>query len=113
MRNKHIQKNTLIFQPIDWSENDIIKDFDMEDIDQDRDKFEYDKLSYSVFITGSTLEGKSVCVKVENYKPYFYIKVPESRQLTFINTLKEKCKINKKLSNFPIESIPYFTSIDL
>ncbi len=100
IRNKHNQKNTLIFQPIDWSEHDIIKDFDMEELDQVSDKFEYDKLSYSVFITGSTLEGKSVCVKVENYKPYFYIKVPESRQLTFINTLKEKCKINKKLSNF-------------
>jgi DNA polymerase elongation subunit (family B) len=100
MRNKQVYKNDLIFQAIDWAEYDIINDDYDSETDKENEKFEYNKLEYNIFITGSTLDGSSVCVKVENYKPYFYVKMPDSKQLIFINSLKEKCKINRKLSNF-------------
>ena len=33
--------------------------------------------TYTIFAFGVTIEGYSVCAKIVNYNPYFYIKIPE------------------------------------
>ena len=42
----------------------------------DEDKKLHNK-NYTIFAFGVTIEGYSVCAKIVNYNPYFYIKIPE------------------------------------
>ena len=62
------------FLPIDWYECDI------EDINVPRKGYylncEHNK-SYGIFVFGVTSTGESVCLKLNNYFPYFYIQVPD------------------------------------
>lgn len=53
----------IIFQATTWN-------FDHEDFE--------DYKSYVVYICGTTIDGLKICVKVNDYKPFFYIKIPSS-----------------------------------
>ena len=46
--------------------------------EKDNSKWSEAAEEYSVLLYGCTEEGKSVCVKVLNYHPYFYVAVPEA-----------------------------------
>ena len=46
--------------------------------EKDNSKWSEVAEEYSVLLYGCTEEGKSVCVKVLNYHPYFYVAVPEA-----------------------------------
>ena len=61
------------FQIYDWQED---HEFDEEDDDDDSDKNSNDIGSYIIHTFGRTLEGKSVYMRVINYTPHFYIKLP-------------------------------------
>ena len=59
-------KENLILQTFDWKEsNDIITEY------KDENKIEIQK--YVIKAYGRTEDNKSVYLKINNYKPYFYI----------------------------------------
>ena len=78
----------IIFQIIDWyiPENDKIQ------FDPDEEPREY-----TINIYGKTQDDISVCVKVIGFKPYFYIKPPESWE-----TLSDK-EFKKKVNELQIK----------
>lgn len=63
------------FQLYDWME-----DHETEEVDSDDEESEEEKdknLHYIIHTFGRTMDGKSVYMKIVNYTPYFYIKLPE------------------------------------
>jgi DNA polymerase elongation subunit (family B) len=71
--------------------------FQIVDIDA---KDEYDlygeKKQYSIHLFGKTLSGDSVHVKVNDFHPYFFIKVPDTFSITKLkNELEEKIRFYK------------------
>ena len=68
-------KEDIEFLVIDWFECDI-KNEDNEE----KGVYYYNKTNpykYTLFAFGVTKEGNSVCLKINNYRPYYYIQVPE------------------------------------
>ncbi len=62
------------FQIYDWQED---HEFDEEEDDEDSsDQLSNDVGSYIIHTFGRTLEGKSVYMRIINYTPHFYIKLP-------------------------------------
>ena len=58
---------------------DFIEDHENEELEEDSEE-EYDNSSNMVYIIhtfGRTMDGKSVYMKIKNYTPYFFIKLPE------------------------------------
>ena len=53
--------DTFVFQALDWS---VIKGDDLDD------------MGFQIRVFGKTPQGKSVCCTINDYKPYFYLKVP-------------------------------------
>ena len=74
---------TLEFLSIDWIECDEIQEKDYDDYETFQDSQETEEKeikhnkNYTIFVFGVTSEGYSVCVKITNYNPYFFIKIPE------------------------------------
>jgi len=96
---KHSSKEDFIFQAIEW----IGLDFKDEDDDEEEDENPYNQKdgNYLIKIYGCTKDCQSVCVKVENFKPYFFVKVwdnfNKSDLSKFRNTIKDK--VFKKYQN--------------
>jgi DNA polymerase elongation subunit (family B) len=79
----------IIFNAIDWKSYDIIDEND-EDSNEDNDDedAEYDsddgekkpkkKCKYTVRCFGVNRNGESVHLKINNFKPYFYIQIPDN-----------------------------------
>ena len=70
---------------------DFIEDHENEEIDDDSDE-DNDNTNNMVYIIhtfGRTMEGESVYMKIKNYTPYFFIKLPEKWSL---NMAKMKMK---------------------
>ena len=84
-------KENLILQTFDWKEsNDVITEYN------DNNEIEIQK--YVIKAYGRTEDNKSVYLKINNYKPYFYIKKPD-----YWNNDNIKSYINYIFSLFPIE----------
>lgn len=84
-------KENLILQTFDWKEsNDIITEYDGGN--------EIEIQKYVIKAYGRTEDNKSVYLKINNYKPYFYIKKPD-----YWNNDNIKSYINYIFSLFPIE----------
>lgn len=47
---------------------------------EDEENEETDELNYKIYMFGCTENGENVCIAVNDYTPYFYIKVPENLQ---------------------------------
>ena len=62
-------KSDLIFNVIDWKDKD-----DFEDEDSESNMF---TSSYVIEAFGRTEEGKSVCLKISGYTPYFFVEIPK------------------------------------
>jgi DNA polymerase elongation subunit (family B) len=75
----------LEFLSIDWIECDETEEREYQDYDTYQQSKENDenennnthKKTYTIFAFGVTTEGYSVCAKITNYNPYFYIKIPD------------------------------------
>ena len=82
IRDKPIEINDLEdleIYAIDWVECDetiSVPDTDDDDVFIHYLKRKHNK-EYVIFAFGCTKEGHSVCIKIEKYNPYFYIKIPE------------------------------------
>jgi DNA polymerase elongation subunit (family B) len=61
------------FQIYDWQED---HEFDDEEDEDSSDQLSTDMGSYIIHTFGRTLEGKSVYMRIINYTPHFYIKLP-------------------------------------
>jgi len=66
----------LEFLALDWYECDLPSESPIERkecyLNQEHNK------AYTIFIFGVTAEGHSVCVRVKNYMPYFYLQIPDN-----------------------------------
>ena len=88
----------LIFQIIDWQEYNEKKTTDSEKINYKTNKpYVISKMKYFINIFGRTVDEKSVCLRVENFKPYFFIEIPEEWKLSDINNFI--VLLNSHLSN--------------
>lgn len=93
----------LVFQAIEWqdfNENDC----DDENCDEMTDYFDKSNEKYVIRIFGVNEKGNSVCLNVENFTPFFYIKVPDNWKSTqiknvFLPKLAYKLSISKKKIN--------------
>jgi DNA polymerase elongation subunit (family B) len=104
----------IIFQIIDWIQhNDQKKINNSNDSENSEEPNSYDELekelygnnkdetidSYKIRLYGRMQDNKSIVVNVNNYTPFFYIKIPkdwtETKIRTLINSIKSK--INPKL----------------
>lgn len=78
---KNIYGDEIIFQSLDWD----IHDFYFEEEERD---------FCIVNIFGNTKEGHSICASLRNFKPSFYVKVPDNWKLSdknlFLNLLEDK-----------------------
>ena len=75
---KWTNKKDISFLCVDWIEcdepiydNEEKPDDYYEQTDKIHNKF------YTIFVFGVTEEGYSVCLKIKNYNPYFYVKIPD------------------------------------
>ena len=63
------------FIALDWYDCDLLSDNPPERgthfLNQDHNK------QYTIFIFGVSAAGNSVCLRVKNYNPYFYIQIPD------------------------------------
>jgi DNA polymerase elongation subunit (family B) len=63
------------FLALDWYECDLLSDVQIERkssyLNQDHNK------AYTIFIFGITSKGHSICLRVKNYSPYFYVQIPD------------------------------------
>ena len=69
-------QDAIQFLVIDWFECDV-KNHCAETGEDSFLLGEHDK-NYTIFAFGVTKEGYSVCLRIENYHPYFYINIPSS-----------------------------------
>jgi DNA polymerase elongation subunit (family B) len=88
---------TSYLEPLEFQLYDYMEDHEIDEEDDDEDSSETNSEigSYIIHTFGRTLEGKSVYMRVLNYNPHFYIKLP-------LNWTKDeaKDKVKKMLSFF-------------
>ena len=86
---KSNNKKDLCFQITDWSSNDTyINNKDEEEDDEEEvneNKYKKKKRRLILRGYGITKEGYSVSIHIFNFKPYFYIKIPEDWDETKFN----------------------------
>jgi len=95
----------LIFQIIDWQEYNERTDLEIDQIDyKTKKKRVIHPTRYFINLYGKTLDEKSVCLRIENFKPYFFVEIPEEWSATsvdaFINLLN--VHLNNKKTNASI-----------
>ena len=82
--------DTIKFQIISW-----------ETLDEEINGDEVD-LEYKIFAFGVTENNQSICVKIDEFKPYFFVKIPDHLQETWSDMKTEQVKfyIRNKLYKF-------------
>ena len=92
---KSNNKKDLCFQITDWSSNDTyINNKDEEEDDEEEvneNKYKKKKRRLILRGYGITKEGYSVSIHIFNFKPYFYIKIPEDWDETKFKYFKNEC----------------------
>ena len=90
-KSKFIKNIPLRFQIISWEK------FDKEVNGDD----EFD-LEYKIYAFGITDTNKSICVEINEFTPYFYVKIPEHLQQTWTDMKTEQVRlyIRNKLYKF-------------
>jgi len=91
---KTSKKVSINFQILDWSWYDT-------DVDEDDDN---DISKFVIRLYGTTDNDKKIYIRVDNFSPYFYIKLKPRQTLremrSIIDYLKERGKIKKKFHNY-------------
>lgn len=91
-------KKKLQFYAVDWIECDEV--FDTHDDTFGPSYMKQHDKRFVIFAFGVTEEGYSVCVKINNYNPYFFVKIPENwkteEQDEFINNFLNNDSIFKE-----------------
>jgi len=77
---KPSNKSDFIFQALEW----VSEDIEEEDEDYDEeDEYKKNDGKYTVRVYGMTEQSESVSVKIVNFTPYFYVRVPYEVQEKF------------------------------
>ena len=79
---KPSNKSDFVFQALEWIAEDIE---DEEDDGSDDGEYRVSDGIYVVRVFGMTENSESVAVKINNYTPYFYVRVPYEVQDKFLN----------------------------
>jgi DNA polymerase elongation subunit (family B) len=62
---------------------------------------DYKLNEFKILLFGVNHEGKSTCIEIEGYRPYFYIQIPETWPNgllgNYMRWLKAKCRLTEKL----------------
>ena len=70
-----ITTEAIEFIALDWYECDLLSDVQIERKESYLNQ-EHNKL-YTIFIFGVTAKGHSICLRVKNYLPYFFVQIPD------------------------------------
>ena len=91
IRSKEILDSDLNFQVLSWEALDEHEDLD----DEESNKV------YKIYMFGCDKNGKSVCLRVDKYTPYFYILIPENLQKSWNinNTRSLENKLKSRFKN--------------
>ena len=101
LRNqKAIKFKNITFQAVDWASSDVFVDReDDEDSDADSDngykKYKKRDKLLQIRVYGLTKSGVSVCCLIEGFKPFFYIKLPNTWTTSYLKAFSKK--LRKKL----------------
>ena len=95
--NSNVLKKDVIFQIVDWKSSDIYtnieNDDDEEDSDDDESTEKKKKQKVKKLIIrgyGVTEDGHSICVHIENFKPYFCFKIPQDWDMKKFEVFKNQ-----------------------
>ena len=97
LRSKNVIKNNkeqLEFQIIDWASSDTylkINDDDDDENENENQKKKNKKRRLVLRGHGITSEGNSISIHIFNFKPYFYIKLPQNWDERIFRTFKNAC----------------------
>lgn len=86
-------KNDLQIQILEWDFSDVsVEDFNYftEYEDTNENKLKYLPKQFLIHLFGTTEEGYSTTITVKNYKPYFFIEVPDNWKATQLEYLKNE-----------------------
>ncbi len=84
-------KRDLCFQITDWTSNDIYKSIN-KDNEEEEEENKYKKKRRLVLRGyGVTKDGHSISVHIFNFKPYFYIKIPDDWNDRIFRNFKNEC----------------------
>jgi DNA polymerase elongation subunit (family B) len=99
------EKDDLEFQIIEWHEQDeLTGDDETEDTDDSNSPIEKKcRENYTIRCFGVTAEGKSVTCKINNFTPFYFIKVDDnfkmSQKALFLKYVRESFVMSKKGDN--------------
>ena len=90
--NFNYKNNSIIFQIIDWKAYDINKENEDEDEEEFDEKPKYKRKQKKLIIRGYgvTDNGNSICIHLEDFKPYFFFKIPQDWDNKKFNEFKNK-----------------------
>jgi DNA polymerase elongation subunit (family B) len=97
-------ENDIIFNALDWRSYDITDEEEEEDVDEDYDsddpnaKKPKKKIKFTVRCFGVNRKGESVHLKINNFKPFFFVQIPD-------DWTKAKCT---KLVNLVKSKMPWY-----
>ena len=88
---------SIRFNTVDWFDDDMTHAFDEEERQLPLYNREHNK-EFNIFSFGVTEAGNSVCCRIVNYHPYFYIMIPpefDAKQVTDFVTAFDAENINE------------------
>jgi len=91
-------KKDIIFQTVDWDCEDAIFDEDEDEDNNEKPQWIVDKREFIIRCYGVMKNGTSISALIRNFKPYFYIQVPNNWKQThatqLLKHLKQKLPTN-------------------
>ena len=95
----------IVFQIIDWSQYNEIEQLDDSDELELELGIKQDNFTrYKIRLYGRTTDNKSIYVNVNDYTPFFYIKIPQewnvAKAMTLVSFLKSKMTNETVLKGF-------------
>jgi len=89
------------FMILNWYSDDTLSDPDGgscdesigSDDDDTENKFEVINDKYHIYLFGVDREGKNVCIDVQNFTPFFYLKIPRHWTNGKIKSFIEECRV--------------------
>jgi len=79
-------ESDLIFQTLDWYNNDIPND--------------NDELEYKIFAFGINIDNKPISLQINGYYPFFFIEIPGNWDKDCVYSMKEKLKNVQEIKFF-------------
>ncbi len=92
---KEFLNTNLILQTVTWNASDITTVSDDDSVikdDETEGETEQEQQEHQIYAHGVTLQGTSVCLKILNFRPFFYIRLPNKCSEFHIKKIFETIK---------------------